>query len=200
MNILPAFDTSGNLPEAVYDCDKAMLYKHFVQAFPHSVERPLIYDGFCNLHSTLEALGVSATQWVDGSFTTRKLNPLNLAEELEPGDIDVLTFIDANVLRALPISKQQLLTNLVGAGDSTKAKYRTHTMGLASCAPSDPFYPAFETGRRWYRDIFSRHSPPSTRRPDDLSQPYPANGPRKGILSIAIGDPALAPRINTVRA
>lgn len=197
--ILPPFDSLGNLPEAIYCCNALEIYEHLVQPFPHSMERTKIYDGFCLLRNEIGRLGINATQWIDGSFTTRKLDPADQNEELEPGDIDVVTFIDYDTLNALSPAAQSMLRSLVASGEGTKHKYRAHTFGLASCDPEHPAYPLFERNRSYFRDLFSRHSPPSTRRPADLKAPYPLSSPRKGIVEITVGNPALAPRINPVR-
>lgn len=197
--ILPSFDRLGNLPEAIYCCNALDIYEHLVQPFPHSTERARIYDGFCLLCNEIGQLGVNATQWIDGSFTTRKLNPADQNEELEPGDIDIVTFVDYDALNALLPATQFMLRNMVASGEGTKHKYRAHTFALASCNLGHPAYPMFERNRRYFRDLFSRHSPPSTRRPADLKTPYPPEGARKGIIEITVGDPALAPRISPVR-
>lgn len=199
MPILPDFDSLGNLPENVYHCSIADLQECFVARFPLSVQRPIIYTAYCQLRQTVESLGINAVQWIDGSFTTRKLDPNDLSQELEPDDIDVLTFVDYNTLNSLPQSGQQLLKSLIHAGEHTKSLFRTHSIGLPVCQPGNQYYQWYEGQRRWYRDIFSRHSPPSLRRPNELSYPYPLDGPRKGIISVTIGNPADAPKISEVR-
>ena len=196
---LPDFDALGNLPEAIYPCNKATLYDHFVLPFPKSIERIKIYEGFCRLHSKLESLGINATQWIDGSFTTRKLNPVAPFDELEPGDIDVFTVIDYDAANRIPAAWQPVVKGLIGGGETTKASFYTHTMFAASCSPSHPYFPVYESLRRNYRDVFSRHSPPSTRRPNELTIPYPSDGPRKGIIEIVVGDHAQAPHVDGTR-
>ncbi|MEO7717519.1 MAG: hypothetical protein ABIY70_15070 [Capsulimonas sp.] len=196
---LPKFDSLGNLPERIYPCNKEMIHAFLVAPFPSSLERQAIYDGFCLLHSTVESLGVNAIQWIDGSFTTRKLDPADLSVELEPGDVDIVTFIDYNTLNALLPIDQQRIANLLNAHEGTKAKYRTHTFLVAACGYGHPYYNIFERQRAYFRDIFSRHSPPSTRQIGELEQPYPEDAPRKGVLSITIGNPMLVPHVKEAR-
>lgn len=196
---LPEFNTLGNLPEHIYKCDKIDIWNRCVDSFPDSAERHLIYDGFRKWHDKLTTLGISGTVWIDGSFTTRKFNPANPAEELEPGDIDVLTFMDYDQLNKLSPLAQNMLRSLVKGGEATKASYRSHTIFVPSCQPGHPYHPYFEKERKWYRDIFSRHSPPSTRTGNNISLDCPANGPRKGIIEITVGNPMMAPHIEGAR-
>ena len=196
---LPEFDSFGNLPEAVYHCDITDLRSHFVAPFPASAERQRILNGFIELREVYESLGVSATQWVNGSFTTRKLNPDDPSEELEPGDIDVVTFIDADVLNNYSVATQQTLYRLIDCRGRTKEAYRTHSMGMPYFAVGHQRHGLYEVYRVFWRDRFSRHSPPSKRGAGDINLPYPADSPRKGFISLTLGDPTLAPRIDDQR-
>ncbi|ACT96896.1 DUF6932 family protein [Dyadobacter fermentans] len=82
------FDISGNLkPYDVIQTDWFTFKAEFVDAFPHSETRRLIFENFSVYMETLIAIiGTGFHQWIDGSFVTRKLNP---------GDIDFVTFIDS---------------------------------------------------------------------------------------------------------
>jgi hypothetical protein len=147
----------------------------------------------------MESAGVNATAWINGSFATRKLDPDDLSTELEPGDIDVVTWIDYDAANALPFETQLMLQAYWNGGESTKAKFGTHTIGIASCLPGHPYFTVFEGYRRWYRDIFSRHSPPSIRPAGGPPRLYSSSDPRKGFISITIGDPSIAPQIDERR-
>ena len=195
--MLPDFDQLGNLPEAVYPCSKSELHHQFVQRFPASTQRKTIFNGFSDLYNLVQAQGISATMWVDGSFTTRKLNPRNQNQELEPRDIDVVTFMDYDELNALPLSKRLQLEKFLNAQEDTKRSFQSHTFMIGSCQTDHPYFGEFEKFRRSFRDWFSRHSPPSIRTMTNSNLPYV--GPRKGFLEITIGAPLSAPRIDDRR-
>jgi len=196
---LPDFDSLGNLPEGVYHCDISDLHAHFVAPFPTSIIRQEIFDGYVKLREVYISLGVSATQWVNGSFTTRKFDPDNPTQEIEPGDIDVVTFVDWDVANKLPPPNQLALMSIIDSREATKLVYKTHSMGMPSYPPGHPLFGMFETYRVWWRDRLSRHSPPSKRTPNDINLPHPSGAPRKGFISLTLGDPAKAPKINETR-
>lgn len=84
------FDENGYLkPYGPISADLATLEDVFVRAFPNSTTRQPIFEQYQEYIQRLRELAPDGfIQWIDGSFVTRKLNP---------DDIDVVTFIDANV-------------------------------------------------------------------------------------------------------
>ncbi|QRR01184.1 DUF6932 family protein [Dyadobacter sandarakinus] len=84
------FDIKGNLmPYEIIYTDLATFKRELVDAFPHSRTRQHIFQNFAGYIEKLTALiGTDFYQWIDGSFVTRKL---------DPRDIDVVTFVDADV-------------------------------------------------------------------------------------------------------
>ncbi|MBO9616133.1 MAG: hypothetical protein J7619_25790 [Dyadobacter sp.] len=87
------FDIQGNLkPYDIIYCDWSTLKTEFVDAFPESDTRPGIFRNYSEyLEKLIPIIGAGFHQWIDGSFVTRKLNPR---------DIDVVTFVDANIYYA----------------------------------------------------------------------------------------------------
>lgn len=58
----------------------------FVEAFAESTTRRQLFDSYVRFNDQIRALLPEGfTQWIDGSFVSQKQNP---------GDIDVLTFVD----------------------------------------------------------------------------------------------------------
>lgn len=85
-----SFDSNGLLiPDHNIQSDIEEFEKIFV-ADIQSVSRNDLFDNYINYSNSLKTLlnGGRFTQWIDGSFVTKKANP---------NDIDLVTFIDFNV-------------------------------------------------------------------------------------------------------
>ena len=86
------FDSKGHLkPYEPIVCDVKDLKIHFVDAFT-SVTRSINYTKYVKYSDDLKALlgGVEITQWINGSFVTKKINPK---------DIDFINFIDHDLIQ-----------------------------------------------------------------------------------------------------
>ena len=77
------------LPDGVHFADESMFRGRFVDDFPDSPERAAICAGFFRLRRDALEQGLIATQWVNGSFVETKL---------DPGDVDVVSFVDYDFL------------------------------------------------------------------------------------------------------
>ncbi|MGG7663339.1 DUF6932 family protein [Dyadobacter sp. BHUBP1] len=84
------FDINGNLkPYEIIYTDWATFKAEFVDAFPRSSTRQVIFQNFSEyLERLIPIIGTGFHQWIDGSFVTRKLSPR---------DIDLVTFVDAGI-------------------------------------------------------------------------------------------------------
>lgn len=82
------FDIQGNLkPYDIIYCDWSTFKAEFVDAFPRSSTRRVIFENFsAYMEKLVTVIGRGFHQWIDGSFVTRKLNP---------NDIDFVTFVNA---------------------------------------------------------------------------------------------------------
>ncbi len=88
------FDSKGHLkPYQPITCGVADLKTHFVDSFT-SVTRSANYTKYVKYSDDLKALlgGVAITQWVNGSFVTKKINPK---------DIDFINFVDHHLIQRL---------------------------------------------------------------------------------------------------
>lgn len=84
------FDTNGFLtPYGPVSSTLETVQRVFVEGFATSTTRSQHFERYqaCNAR-LLAILPNGFTQWIDGSFVSRKTNP---------GDIDVLTFVDATL-------------------------------------------------------------------------------------------------------
>ncbi|MFD2574437.1 DUF6932 family protein [Spirosoma soli] len=67
------------------------LYDEFVRPFPASETRENLFREWAKYNQMLrQEIGVEFTQWVNGSFVTKKLNPK---------DVDVVSFIPSHLSR-----------------------------------------------------------------------------------------------------
>lgn len=80
------FDQYGHLtPYEPISTDLPTFERVFVHEFWESTTRRILFDQYQEYNARLTEFLPGYTQWVDGSFVRRKLNP---------NDIDVLTFVD----------------------------------------------------------------------------------------------------------
>lgn len=101
------FDEKGNLhPYSIINADLEILRKVFVTQYEHSITRKRLFENYLVYSNDLiQIINGPFFQWIDGSFVTTKLNP---------GDIDVITFVDHQVFkekRLLFMNRQDLKTN-----------------------------------------------------------------------------------------
>jgi hypothetical protein len=181
--LLPDFNAQGLLPEGVYPATAADLQDRFVTPFPVSCSRRNVFDKFCSYQAALAALGVHATQWVDGSFVDQS--------RLNPEDVDAVNFCEYSVLTSLSTPAQAQIDPLLDGRESTKTAYNTHTFLAIRFPAGHPFAASFEMHRKYWRDWFSR--------PMDYSGPRKVGAPwrgRKGIVQMIVGDVSLCPIVS----
>jgi hypothetical protein len=188
MGHLPGFVPQASypyqvLPDGVHSCDETDLREVFVRGFEGSSSREVICEGFLKLRAEVSSLGISATQWVDGSFVESKL---------DPGDVDVVSFCDYDALNRLVAPAQQALVQLVNGREATKAVFQTHTFLVVSCSAGHHYHPVFEAARSYWRTWFGKtREIPNPPGPDLPGHP-------KGFLQMALG--IAAPMVETGRS
>ena len=83
------FDQYGYLtPAEPIPTDLATFERVFVQEFTQSTKRQTLFDRYLEYNACLSEFLPGYTQWIGGSFVSRKLNP---------NDIDVLTFVNSTL-------------------------------------------------------------------------------------------------------
>lgn len=98
-----SFDEQGFLPPQVIRCSTTEFYENFVEPFPLSETRKLLYENWLEYVGSLRELtGEGFTQWLNGSFVTAKLNPQ---------DLDMVTFIDYQIYRKFEIDLEPFWTH-----------------------------------------------------------------------------------------
>lgn len=180
---LPDFNAQGLLPEGVHLATTGDLKDRFVAPFAGSVTRQKIFDNFCRYQTVVAALGVHATQWVDGSFVDQS--------RLDPEDVDAVNFCEFSLLNSLPVAAQIQITPLLDGRVSTKTAYDTHTFLEIRFPAGHLFEASFEQQRKYWRDWFSR--------PQDYSGPTKVEAlwrGRKGIVQMNVGNVNLCPTVS----
>lgn len=84
--MIPEFDNNGNLPAGLINPKLEEFEERFVDNFQDSTTRQEIFNGYIRYNGKLDTIKLATIQWVNGSYTTSKVNP---------GDIDFVTHIDA---------------------------------------------------------------------------------------------------------
>ncbi len=75
-NLLPSFDENGNLPPGCYECCIDEIKQRFVDDFSESSSRSSRFEGFVKYSRYIcESVKSTRKQLINGSFTTKKLNP-----------------------------------------------------------------------------------------------------------------------------
>jgi hypothetical protein len=92
------------LEPGLHDFNLSEIGNHFLLDFPSSKTRKSLIQGFNKYISHLSSIGVPIEIWIDGSFTTNKI---------DPNDIDLVIFSPASDLNSLTPEKQQLFQALI---------------------------------------------------------------------------------------
>jgi hypothetical protein len=125
------------------DIDSDQFENIFLEPFDNRSRREYLLSRFAVLLERFKSTGLSAEVWIDGSFST--LKP-------EPGDIDVIFFVDPNDVNQLAPDKQQILIELNNR-DHSKIRYNCDVFILPNNNQNNRSY-----WRGWFG--FSREEEP----------------------------------------
>lgn len=87
-------------PGGFYPMTLPEIWVRCVNDFPLSTTRRGIMTGFEAVLTRLSNAGIPATVWLDGSFLTRKI---------DPEDVDIVSFVAADILNALTREQDEIL-------------------------------------------------------------------------------------------
>lgn len=138
------FNAYGYLEPGLHPMSPEEMKTAFVTGFPHSSTRPLIMEGYLRHYQALKHVVDGFQQFVDGSFVSNKN---------DPGDVDIVCFIDADTVDNLSVDDQLKLKALV-AGKATKAIYHCDAYFALSCAPSHPAFSEARSVRKYWMGEF----------------------------------------------
>lgn len=138
------FNADGYLDAGLHDLELEGIIEHFVTAFPHSSSRTAIMAGYQQHRAAVVALGIPCTQLIDGSFVSSKA---------DPGDIDLVGFMDADAVDALSLEDKTKLIALF-SGPVTKANYKCDAYFVPSVPENHPMYQKLRTQRKYWMGEF----------------------------------------------
>ncbi len=157
------------------------LHERLVAPFGAS-SRLALFQGFQRYREALLALGLHATQWVNGSFVD--------ATRTDPEDIDLVNFCTEKMLQHVPENAMHRVGDLLAGGMATIAEFGCQTNLVVVYSPSHALAAnVIAWQQKWYT-LFS-----SARDYTDPDRPVaPARG-RKGFAELIVGDPNLCPQL-----
>lgn len=135
---------NGYLDPGIHPATTADIKTHFVDAFPASVTREAIFEGYERHTADLQRCPVTFEQYLDGSFVSSKT---------DPGDVDLVCIADADTLDALSPEKQNIIRHLF-RGKATKATHHCDAYFIASVPDSDPRHHSYWTNRKFWLGCF----------------------------------------------
>lgn len=92
------------LAPGVHDVEENDLDNHFLSTFPTTTTRIALILGLKQYLQALRKVGLSFEVWIDGSFTTDKI---------DPSDVDLVVFGSMIEINSLPEARKQYLASLV---------------------------------------------------------------------------------------
>jgi hypothetical protein len=137
------FDKYGNsmpyglVPLSIDECEEL-----FVSAFLTSTTRAPNWNGYINFTTQLKTVAINTiTQWLDGSFTTNKLNP---------GDIDVV-----NIINYLDFKPGLIEFDMNRSDGYPKKKYNIDGYIILNLPITHPFYKKCVSQKEYWKEFFS---------------------------------------------
>lgn len=138
------FNSDGYLEAGLHDLEFDEIVEHFVTAFPHSTSRQPIINGYSRHSDELRKIGLSCQQLLNGSFVSSKA---------DPGDIDMVGFIDFDAVDALgPVDQQKLLA--LFNGKLTKDSHCCDAYFSPIVPESHPLFNKFRSQRKYWMGEF----------------------------------------------
>lgn len=183
--VVPDFNGDGYLPDGIYPCCEPGLFFHFVESYPESVTREMIFYGFTKWRADVLPLIEAICQWVDGSFATNKI---------DPSDVDVVSFCDSDYFNSLNLKIQEEIERLLDGQGSTKKGYSTHSELILVAPPNHPEHRESEIfcyhARKWYSKTYIK---------DPVTGYRVETNQQKGFLEMTLGEITAVPVISTER-
>lgn len=154
------FNSDGYLPAGLHKSDLSEMETYLVDGFPHSIRRPVVFEGYTRHTADLQTIDVPVSQFVGGSFVSAKD---------DPSDVDLLGMGEQTAIDALAPADLNRLAQLF-QGPGSKAAYECDAYFLASFPDTDPAFPHFRAQRKYWMGEFGF---------DRIDKP-------KGILTIEV--------------
>ena len=125
------YDTKGNLtPYEQIEIDTKEFKISFVDSFPDSKSRTIIFSGYCRYQKELiQTARADVTQWVNGSWTTTKP---------DPNDMDLVNLIPHDCL--LDNTLQSIYQKRLTSNNGSSQTYNVDAYIVVILPETDPRY------------------------------------------------------------
>jgi hypothetical protein len=145
--------TTGLLPAGIHPATVQDVEDTFVTPFQGSTTRAGIFSFWVEHRKAIADFVVLGKQWLDGSFVTDKN---------DPGDADVVTFLDPDEVDQLPPHRVIMLQGLMG-GPYTRGLWRCDSYYIAEYPLGHPYRQTYEQYVQYWNGHFSKvRGSPST--------------------------------------
>lgn len=136
---------------------------HFVDNVPESKTRSEVFAGYTDYCSDVIALDIVLKQWLDGSFTTRKI---------DPNDLDVISHVDALKIGINKYTIDQFKRLFIDKKQSNRrhlnTRYKCDPFAVVVYPPDHKFYKMTANTIDYWLDCFGHDSRVSGRPPKGL--------------------------------
>ena len=143
---IPALDADGLLPPGRHTASVAEVKAAFVDPFGGSASRMAIFTGWRMHRESLQNVVPGMYQWIDGSFVTSKP---------DPGDIDVVTFIDGVQYDAMPDWRRALGQSLM-LGHGNQQFWNVDSFAVPVVPATHPTHAAYAQAEQYWDDLWSK--------------------------------------------
>ncbi|MHB9026267.1 MAG: DUF6932 family protein [Armatimonadota bacterium] len=166
------FNEYGFLPRGPQPYTIESLRQDFILHFRHPQRRMALFQGLVALRDSALDLGLCGFQYVNGSFTINKE---------EPDDIDVVTFIDADLVNCSCIEAQRFIREVLDCRSLSKERYLIDSHFVPVYRMDHKDYDLFKSLRQYWVTVFE----------EPREMPYGEKKPRylkKGFIVLPLGD------------
>jgi aspartyl/asparaginyl-tRNA synthetase len=150
--MIPDFNENGYLPPGIHEATMEDFRIRFVDDVEESITRCKVFAGYTDYCRDMLALDILIKQWLDGSFTTRKI---------DPNDMDVISHVDAlKINNKYTIDQFQRL--IIKEDHSNRrllnSKYKCDPFAIAVYPPEHKFYKLTIDTINYWQDFFGHDS------------------------------------------
>lgn len=133
------------LPPGCHQCTPAEVKTLLVDPFPNSQTRAVLYERWLAVREAIRRVVPVQAEWLNGSYVTKKE---------DPGDIDMISFLDPAVDQ-LDAADQVLLSTLV-AEDLSRDLHGCHSFPVIAYPEGHPGHSAYLGAKQTWAAFFGR--------------------------------------------
>ena len=161
--MIPDFNEKGHLPSGVHEATIEDFKTRFVDNVPESKTRTGVFAGYMDYRNDILDLDIVIKQWLDGSFTTRKV---------DPNDLDVISHVDALKISKNRYTIDQFRRLFIDGIQSNRghlnSKYKCDPFAIVVYPPNHKFHNLTLNTINYWLDCFGHDSRVAGRPPKGL--------------------------------